>query len=96
MSEIAKTIDSIATAFEEYKSTNDARAHHIPEGAELRRHLPDRRVRFAQCPVQSTAELRGIKAESSVESGGHLSMRPCQFRHGLRFIRSRAFCMMLS
>jgi len=32
MSEIAKTIDSIATAFEEYKSTNDARIEAIKAG----------------------------------------------------------------
>ncbi len=32
MSDIAKTIDSIATAFEEYKSTNDARIEAIKAG----------------------------------------------------------------
>ena len=32
MSDIAKTIDSIATAFEEYKSTNDARIEALKSG----------------------------------------------------------------
>ena len=32
MTELSKTIDSIATAFEEYKSTNDARIEAIKAG----------------------------------------------------------------